>query len=53
MVEQRNTSGDTSALVYIEESENRVRIMNKYDMRPLFAGSVFRSLGMRLNAAKG
>jgi DNA replication licensing factor MCM2 len=53
MVKQRNNGGEVAVHVYIEEFENRAKIMNIYDMRPFYASSVFRNHGMRLNSAKG
>lgn len=39
--------------VFIEEFENRARLMNIYDMRPFYGSNLFRSHGMRLDASNG
>lgn len=39
--------------VFIEEFENRARLMNIYDMRPFYGSKLFRSHGMRLDTSNG
>jgi DNA replication licensing factor MCM2 len=46
-------SKEMTVHVYIEEFENRARIMNIYDLRPFYASAIFRSHGMRLDVGKG